>query len=392
VVIAAILFGAAVQPDATARYIPGSGPLAHWLHNRLPHTAAIPAPATDAPVTAVAPIPRQATVLTGLVERRRLPWRLDTIGTVEPIASVALRSLVDATVQDVLVADGAEVKAGDVVARLDARQPQALLRGAQGQLARDQATLDQARRELATLRAATPAANLDSARTTVAGAEAALLVDQAAIENLQVQLGWYTITAPISGRIGVVGIKAGNVVKANDETAGGVFATINQIAPIYVAFSAPQALLPAVRAALADGSEVTATPQGSQKSATGRLAVIDSAVDQANGVIHVRAEVDNKDEAMWPGQSCGVSVTLGVEPDALTAPHEAVRTGPNGKFVVVVADGVAHLRNVIVGHTQDGMSVITKGLEGGESVVIDGGLQLMDGSKVVIREAAKGAS
>jgi RND family efflux transporter MFP subunit len=366
--------------------------VAHWLHNRLPHTAAIPAPAAEAPAAVVAAIPRQTTVLTGLVERRRLPWRLDTIGTVEPIASVALRSLVDATVESVLVADGAEVKAGDVLARLDARQPQAQLRGAQGQLAKDQATLDQARRELATLRAANPAVNLDAARTAVAVAEAALLVDQAAIDNLQVQLGWYTITAPISGRIGVVGIKAGNIVKANDETPGGVFATINQISPIYVAFSAPQALLPSVRAALADGAEVTATPQGAQKAATGKLAVIDSAVDQANGVIHVRAQFDNKDEPMWPGQSCGVSVTLGAEPDALTAPHEAVRTGPNGKFVVVVADGVAHVRNVIVGHTQDGMSVIMKGLEGGESVVIDGGLQLMDGSKVVIREAAKGAS
>ena len=249
------------------------------------------------------------------------------------------------------VADGAEVKAGDVMFVLDDRQAQAQLGMVQAQLAKDEAQLEQATRDVnrytdLVSRSATPVLNLDNAKTAAASSQAAILGDHASIDNMNVALGWYTITAPISGRVGVVNIKAGNIVKAGDNSSAGVLATINQISPIYVALSVSQKLLPALREAMANGVKVAATPQGSTKLAQGKLALIDNTVDPATGTIVIRAQFDNSDELLWPGQLCNLTLTLREEPNTVVVPREAIQISQNGNYVFTVKDGAAHVTPV----------------------------------------------
>jgi len=393
---AAVVVGlyAAYDPVAVGALWPAAGPLAARLHALLP--AGSGAGSVGAP-TATAPSRPPVVVVVGHAVRQDLPWKLDEIGTAQAIASVALRPHFDATVDKVLVADGAAVKAGDTLIELDARQARAQIDGAKAQLAKDQAALEQAQRDVArdadlVARAATPQLNLDNAKTAAASGRAAILADQAAIENLDVQLGWYTVTAPISGRVGVVSIKQGNIAKASDNSASGVFATINQISPIYVAFSVQQSLLPALHEAMAEGATVEATPQGSKRPATGRLALVDNSVDPTTGTIVAHAIFDNADELLWPGQLCDLTLTLRTEPNTVVVPREAVLIGQSGNYVFTVVDGAAHLQPVEVGRTQDGETVVLKGLAGDETVVVDGSLLLTEGAKVATRNAGGGAS
>jgi multidrug efflux system membrane fusion protein len=395
VVAAALTVYGAYNPAFVAARLPAAAPLALRLHDYLPGFLAATSAAPVA-LAAVAPRP-PVSVVTALAQRENVPWRINEIGTVQPIASVALRPHFDATVDKVLVADGAEVKAGDVLIQLDARQTAAQLGGAQAQLAKDVAQLDQNDRDVTrytdlVARNATPIINLDNAKTASATTRAAIQGDKAAIENLQVQLGWYTVTAPISGRVGVVAIKQGNIAKAGDNSAAGVFATINQISPIYVSFSVAQSLLPTLREAMGTGAQVVATPQGSKASATGKLSILENTVDTTTGTILAHAVFENADELLWPGQLCDVTLTLKVEPDTVVTPREAIQIGQSGNYVFTVADGVAHVRPVEVGRTEANQTVITKGLQGGESVVVDGALLLFEGAKVELRNPTKGAS
>jgi membrane fusion protein, multidrug efflux system len=400
IVLAAIATAAgAYRPDLVETWAPALAPQAEAMHAMLPAAlvarpaAAASQPAAPTPSPALAVVP----VIVGQVERKDFPWRIDAIGVVEPIASVALRTHLDATIDQVLVADGAEVKQGDVLIKLDSRQVEAQLRGAEAQLAKDQAQLEQNKRDVArytdlVARSATPVINLDNAHTAQATTEAAILGDQAAIENIKVQLGWLTIAAPFTGRIGAVSLKAGNIAKAGDNSTTGVLARINQISPIYVAFSVTQTLLPAVREAMAVGAQVSATPQGSKKNAVGRLALIENSIDSGTGTIMARAVFDNLDEMLWPGQLCNLSITLRTEPNIVVAPREAVQVGQNGNYVFTVVDGHAHVQAIVAGRNQDGLIVVSKGLNGGETVVTDGALLLRDGSPVRMREPQKGAS
>ena len=391
----------AYAPETVERWTPFAAVYAWKLHELLPAAngrqpgdAASVAPAVPMPGASASP---PVSVVVAKASRKELPWRVDAIGTAQPIASVALRTHVDATVDQVLVADGAAVKAGDVLFKLDARQAEAQLKGAQAQLGKDQAQLAQAKRDVArytdlVARSATPVLNLDNARTAAATSEAAILGDLAAIDNLSVQLGWYTIAAPISGRVGTIAIKAGNIVRTGDNSAAGAFATINQISPIYVSFSITQKLLPAIREAMTNGAVVIATPQGSKKSAEGKLALFENAVDSGTGTILAHAIFDNDDETLWPGQLCNLQLTLRNEPNTVVAPREAIQISQTGNYVFTIVDGAAHVQPVEVSRTQNGETVVTKGLNGDETLVVDGALLLVEGSRVEIREAQKGAS
>ncbi|MGA2491742.1 MAG: efflux RND transporter periplasmic adaptor subunit [Roseiarcus sp.] len=388
-------FYAAYDPAGVGALWPAAGPAAMRLHALLPIGSG--GGTGGAAPTATAPSRPPVVVVVGHAARKDLPWKLEEIGTAQAIASVALRPHFDATVDKVLVADGAAVKAGDTLIELDARQVRAQIDGAKAQLAKDQAALEQAQRDVSrytdlVARAATPQLNLDNARTAEASGRAAILADRAAIENLEVQLGWYTVTAPISGRVGVVSIKQGNIAKASDNSAAGVFATINQISPIYVAFSVQQSLLPTLHEAMADGAAVEATPQGSKRRATGKLALVDNSVDPTTGTIVARAIFDNADELLWPGQLCNLTLTLRTEPDIVVVPREAVLIGQSGNYVFTVVDGAAHLQPVEVGRTQDGETIVLKGLAGDETVVVDGALLLTEGAKVAARNPGGGAS
>src|ERR1700761_6905305 len=236
VVAAAILAAYAIyRPDTVSLLYPPAAPYAQMAHGLLPTVLTGEKP--PAPATPAAPPRPPVSVQVGQTERKTVPWTVTDIGTAQAVASVALKSHFDATVMKVSVADGAEVKAGDTLITLDDRQAQAQLAMAQAQLAKDEAQLEQAQRDLTrytelVARAATPVINLDNAKTASATSRAAIIGDAASIRNMQVALDWYTIKAPISGRVGVVTIKAGNIVKAGDNSPAGVLATINQISPI----------------------------------------------------------------------------------------------------------------------------------------------------------------
>lgn len=331
-------------------------------------------------------------VILGEARRQPTPLRLDAIGTVQPAATVALRPRVDSQVVDVPVAEGATVKAGDVIIRLDSRQIEAQIRQAEAQLSKDKATLEQAERDAARTadlveRGSGAKLAADNARTALQSARALVASDQAALDNLRVQLSYYTIVAPISGRIGAIALKKGAIARQGE--ASNTVATINQTSPIYVAFSAPQARLPELREAMAHGGARTiATPQGGDKSVEGRIAFIDNAIDATTGAITARALFDNADETLWPGQFANVRVVLRMQDDAVVAPREAVMTGQNGSYVFVIEDGVARQRAVKLDRVQDDVAVIASGLAPGEKLVVDGQAMLIPGARAVVRGPA----
>ena len=362
-----------------------------------PVAATPPAPEPPAKPAPAAPPPRPpVTVVAGIAAKKAVAVRIDAIGTAVALNSVTLRSRVDTQIEKVLVADGASVTAGEVLVKLDSRQIEAQLRQAEAALVKDKTVLEQANRDVArytdlVAKQATAAVNLQNAQTQVLSARAQIQSDEAAIENLKVQLTYYTLKAPIAGRIGAITTKAGNMARAGE--AATALGTIVQVSPIYVAFSVPQRLLVDLRSAIdKPDAIVTATPQGAQKSAQGKVALIDNSVDPATGAITARAQFDNKDELLWPGQLCNVRVTLRNDPDTVTVPREAVQAGQSGNFVYVIEDGAAKLRPVTVSRIQDGESIITEGLKGGEQIVIDGALALTNNAKVEVRAPAAPAA
>jgi RND family efflux transporter MFP subunit len=143
---------------------------------------------------------------------------------------------------------------------------------------------------------------------------------------------------------------------------------------------------------MANGARVVATPQGSKKSASGKLALLDNSVDQTTGTILAHAIFDNADETLWPGQLCNLRLTLRTESHTVVVPREAIQIGQSGDFVFTVVDGAAHVQPVEVSRTQDGETVVAKGLNGDETVVVDGALLLTEGATVAIRAAPNGAT
>ncbi|MDJ1159937.1 efflux RND transporter periplasmic adaptor subunit [Chelatococcus sp. SYSU_G07232] len=330
-------------------------------------------------------------VAVGKAQRKAMPVRIDSIGIVQTVASVTLRSRVDSQITEVLFEDGAFVRAGDVLFKLDARQIEAQIKQAEANLARDRASLtyaasDLKRQETLAKRDFASEQKLDTARTQVATLEAAVAAGEAAVENLKVQGSYYTVTAPISGRVGAAGLKVGNVAKTGE--AATPLAVINQTSPIYVAFALTQRRLPEIREAMQAGTaSVLATPQGYGKGAEGKIAFIDNTVDATTGTITVRGIFENADEFLWPGTLCNVRLTLRMEPDAVAVPREAVQTSQTGDFVFVVENGSARVNPVSVDRTVDGEAVIATGLRGDETVVTDGHLLLTDGARVAPRSA-----
>ena len=326
------------------------------------------------------------------VTQQPMPVRQETIGTVQTIANVSVKSRIDGVITEVLVHDGQFVKAGTVMIRLDRRAAEAQVHQADAQLARDQAQLANAQHDVkryAPLLAKDFVSHqqYDTAVTTQKALEASLAADQAALENAKVLLTYYTITAPIDGRIGTIAIKTGNSLKANDVP----LLTINQITPIYVGLSLPQETLPEIRAAMARGPvAVAARPAGDTgPPVAGTLRFFDNAIDTGSGTIGLKAIFANTEQRLWPGQFVNVSVTLRVDPEALVVPQMAVQAGQNGTYVFVIKpDDTAELRPVTVSRTIDGKSVIAKGLAVGERVAIDGQLRLNNGTKIEIRSGS----
>jgi membrane fusion protein, multidrug efflux system len=318
-----------------------------------------------------------------------VPLQLDAVGTVQTIASVAVKSRIDGEIAKVLVQDGQEVKAGDPIMLIDPRFAKAQLDQARANLLKDQAVQTNAYRDVKRYQ---PLAKqeyvsrqqLDTSTTTAQSSTAAVQADQAAVESAEVTLSYFTIKAAIDGRIGYVNQKIGNDVKANDVP----LATINQIKPIYVSFPLPQAELPPLRRAMAAGPvTVRALPFGDTTTPeVGHLTFFENSIDASTGTILVRATFDNTRETLWPGEFCNVTVDLAIENDALTIPAAAVQVGQNGDYVYVITPGnKAEYRSVTVSRTLQGLAVIAKGLKPGENIATDGLLRITNGSRVAIR-------
>ncbi|HVA35175.1 MAG TPA: efflux RND transporter periplasmic adaptor subunit [Stellaceae bacterium] len=337
--------------------------------------AAIGYAAFAPPRVATAPARPPVPIMVATVTRRPMPVRVDTIGAVQTIANVVVKSRVDGYITDVLIKDGQFVKAGEVMFKLDDR-------AARAQLEQMKAQLENAKRDVARYRPLVAQAFVSRQIYDTAVANEAAL--QAQVDNLQAQLSYYTIIAPIDGRAGTINIKTGNSIKANDLP----LVTVNQISPIYVGFTLPQGELPGLREAMAKGPVTVDVKPGGDNGApiAGKLAFFDNTVDVNSGTIAAKAIFNNAQQRLWPGQFVNVSVTERVDPDALTVPAPAVLIGQNTTYVYVIKDGkTAQMQPVTVARTIDGESVITKGLTAGDQVATDGQLRLTNGSKVEIR-------
>jgi membrane fusion protein, multidrug efflux system len=337
---------------------------------------------------------RTVPVETAKAERQKVPIKLDSLGTVTPIASVAIKSRVDTTITNVHFTDGAHVKQGDLLFRLDCRQVEAEMKKTQAVIDGAQAQLEQAQRDVErytelTQRNATPVVTLNNAQTQVNISRATAESNRAQLENLKVQLGFCEIRAPISGRISMANVKAGNFVRQADTQP---MATINQLAPVYVSFTVPQKNLFDIRQALAaETATVRAVLPGSPRQAEGQVSMIENSVDAATGMAMARATMPNNDETLWPGTLVNVEITLRTE-DAVVVPAPAVQVSQTGSFVFVVENGAARVRPVTVERTVDNQVVISKGLEGGETVVTDGQMLLSNGTRVNPRTVRQAGS
>src|SRR5882757_979155 len=335
--------------------------------------------------------PRMVSVELAKAARDLVPVDVDSIGTVTPISSVALKSRVDTTIVSVHFEDGAKVSEGDLLFTLDARQIDAQIEQAEGMLARDQAQLVGALRDHKRYsdligKGATTQVNVDNAKTQADILIGTIKADQSALDNLKVQKSFTIIRAPFSGRISAANVKVGNFVRPADTAP---LAVINQMAPVYVTFAIPQRVLVDLREAMASGSSrVIATIPGHQKSEDGKVAMVENTVDSTTGMVTVRGVMDNANETLWPGILVATRLTIRTE-NAVVLPTVAVQRSQNGNYVFVVKDGVAKVQPVKVDRTFQGQSVITEGLSGGENVVVDGQLLLSDGTRVEPRAPRK---
>jgi membrane fusion protein, multidrug efflux system len=322
-------------------------------------------------------------------ERKPVPVRVESLGNVTPIASVAIKARVDTAIMAVHFRDGAEVKKGELLFTLDGRAIEAQIAQTEGAIARDQAQLEGAERDVRrytdlVAKSATPVVNLDNAKTQADVYRAAIKSDTGMLENLKVQLDYCTVTAPIDGRISAAAVKVGNFVRQADTAP---MATINQMAPVYVSFTVPQKILPEIRQALAaETATIEAIIPGDKKHAGGQVTMIENSVDPATGMVTIRATMPNTDELLWPGTLVTTELTLRIE-QAVVVPSNAVQVSQTGSFVFVINDNLAKVQPVTVERTVGELSVIGSGLKGGETVVTDGQLLLSNGTRVNARKA-----
>jgi multidrug efflux system membrane fusion protein len=301
--------------------------------------------------------PRAVPVEVVTAIKKVVPVRLEVLGSVTPIASVAVKSRVDSEITAVHFRDGALVQEGDLLFTLDSRTLEAQVRQVEGLLTGAKANLEQAERDVARY-------------TELIAKNATTLV-----------------TLPITGRASMAMVKVGNYVRAGDAT----LATIIQTAPVYVTFSLPQGSLPDLRQALANESAtVEAIIPGEPRRASGQVTMIENSVDAPTGTVPVRATMPNTDELLWPGTLVTVQLTFRQE-EAVTVPSTAVQVSQTGSYVFVVNNDVATVRPVQVARVLGSDSVLASGLEGGETVVTNGQLLLSNGTKVAVRAPKVGS-
>jgi multidrug efflux system membrane fusion protein len=325
-----------------------------------------------------------------LAVQKDVPLEIASVGRVEAISTVSVKAQVGGEVTAVYFKEGQAVRKGDRLLTIDPRPFEIALKQAESLLEKDRALLQNARADVARYVGLVQKDYVTKEQydTLVANRDvliAAVKADEASVANGHLQLEYTNVRSPIDGRTGSLMIDPGNIIKANDV---GPAVVIYQTTPIYVTFAVPEQHLPRIKEFMAKEplkTEAIPTANG-QPPVLGVLTFVDNAIDQATGTIILKATMDNRDGALWPGQFLNVRLTLTTEKGVIVAPSQAVQTGQAGQYVYVVKDDMTvELRPVKVGRAYGEESVIAEGLKPGDRVVTDWQLRLAPGARVEIK-------
>jgi multidrug efflux system membrane fusion protein len=328
-------------------------------------------------------------VIVAHAAEKSMPVEIKAIGNVLPFTKVSVRSRITGELARVHFQEGQEVHQGELLFTIDPRPAQAALQQLEGNLARDRAQADNARAEFDREKKLFDSGLVSRDEYEKAGAnraalDATVLADTAAVSNAALNVEYTTIRSPVEGRTGNVLVHEGNVVKSEDD----VLVVINQVRPIFVSFAVPEQNLATIRAHMAQNplSVEVVLPDATNNPPDGQLTFVDNSVDPTTATIQLKATFQNERNLLWPGQFVQVGLRLDTKEHAVVVPSPAVQNGQEGRLVYVVkADQTIEVRPVVEGLERDGLIVIEKGIRPGETVVTDGQLRLVPGSKVSVK-------
>jgi membrane fusion protein, multidrug efflux system len=343
------------------------------------------APSVQADNAQKRPAPPSVPVTIATVEKADFPSYLFGLGSVQAFNTVVVRTRVDGQIDKIAFQEGQLVKEGDILAQIDPRPYQAAFDQAVAKKAQDEANIANAKLDLhrfVSLGEFATKQQTDTQTSTVLQLTAQIAGDVAAIANTKTQLDYATIRAPLAGVTGFRLVDQGNIVNASTQTG---IVTIAQIEPIAVIFTAPEEQLPEIKAALASQPPkvIALSADGKRALSTGTLSLINNQVDVSSGTIRLKAIFENKDHALWPGQSVSTRLLVKTLKDAVVIPDDAIQHGSDGLYVFTVdQDNKANLRKIKASQSVDGRSVVDEGLTPGQRVITSGQYRVQPGSLV----------